>query len=655
MSSKPPSSKERFRYRFDNFMAKGGSSIFLSLFVIFMLSLAIVFGLRFVSHMITPEGDEREEGIVGQAYIAWLQMTDPGNMAQDVKSNWLYKTSAIVGGTSGLIILSMLIGLITTALDQKLQALRKGHSQVVENEHTLILGWSDQRIVEILRELILANESENNPAVVILADKDKEEMDDFLGLTLKTKERLNTRVITRSGSPSSLLNLQLAALDHCRSVIVLATVGDDAPEEDKNISDACVVKTVLAVANARSDDEDLEVVAELYDYSRQEIIQDSCPFQISSINASEVLAKIMVQTSRSVGLSVVYNEILSFDGCEMYFADNKKWAGVKFKDLVYHFPDGVPMGIRDASGVLSLNPDIETVMKADDEILIVADDDSTIEFKSKPVAQPSPQTIRDSRLPQVVEHELFIGWNRKGPIMVREYADYLVEGSTIAIMIKDPNQEVKREIAQLSEEITNITIELVGLDPLNIDNLEKLQPYYRNNIILLSNIHIHDNAEEIDARTIMILMLLRQLIRKNESQHVPQLITEVMDSNNQSLISNAGVRDFIVSDKLVSMLLAQMSEEADIKNVYDDLFSEDGSEIYLKPLSLYLDNPNVELSFADCIHIAQLRNEVCIGIKKKAEETDETANFGVELIPLKDKKFQFTGEDCLVVLAEDEC
>lgn len=653
MSSKTPSSKERFRYRFDNFMAKGGSSIFLSLFVVFIVSLAIVFGLRLISHIVTPMGDEREEGIVGQAYIAWLQMTDPGNMAQDVKSNWLYKTSAIVGGTSGLIILSMLIGLITTALDQKLQSLRKGHSQVVEENHTLILGWSDQRIVEILRELILANESEDNPAVVILADKDKEEMDDFLGLTVK--DRLNTRIITRSGSPSSLLNLQLSALDHCRSVIVLATVGDDSPDDEKNISDACVVKTVLAVANARPEDNDLEVVAELYDHTRQEIIQDSCPFQISSVNASEVLAKIMVQTSRSVGLSVVYNEILSFDGCEMYFADDKKWAGVKFKDLVYHFPDGVPMGIRDASGTMVLNPDIETVMKADDEILIVADDDSTIEFKPKPVATPSEFTIKDSRLPQVVEHELFIGWNRKGPVMIREYADYLVEGSTIAIMIKDPSNEIKREIAELSKEIDNIKIDLVALDPLNIENLEKLQPYYRNNIILLSNIHMHDNAEEIDARTIMILMLLRRLISKNESDHVPQLITEVMDSNNQSLISSAGVRDFIVSDKLVSMLLAQMSEEADIKNVYDDLFSEDGSEIYLKPLSLYLDNPAVELTFADCIRIAQLRSEICIGIKVTADEANEDANYGVELIPDKKKKFKFMPEDCLVVLAEDEC
>ena len=652
MSSLKPTAKERFRYRFDNFMSKGGKSIFISLFLVFFVSLTIVVGLRILAYQFAPGLDEREQDIFGQAYISWLQMTDPGNMAQDVNSNLLYKTTAVIGGTAGVIILSMLIGLITTSLDQKLQALRKGHSQVVEVGHTLILGWSEQRIIEILNELILANESESNPAVVILADKPKEDMDDFLALMLPNTG--NTRVVTRSGSPSALPNLNLAALSHCRSVIVLATTAEDSMDEAKNISDACVVKTIMAVANARPEEDGLEVVAELYDVTRQEIIQESCPFQISSVNSSEVLAKIMVQTSRSVGLSVVYSEILSFDGCEMYFAEDPKWEGKMFGELAYHFPDGVPMGIRDPAGTLALNPPRDRVMTARDQILIVADDDSTIKYKPKPVAAPRDLTIIDQKLEPQVEHELFIGWNRKGPIMIREYADYVVEGSSIAVMVKNPDDDTRQEIAQLNEELSSIQIDLVDADPLDLDRLTEVQPPYRNNIILLSNVTEHSSAEEVDARTIMILLLLRRLIGQSDSPRQPQLITEVMDSNNQSLVSNAGVRDFIISDRLVSMLLAQMSEEADIKHVYDDLFSEEGSEIYLKPLSLYLGEQAAELSFADCIHIAQQRNEICIGIKLKAFETDEAANYGIELIPDKKKNFHFKGDDCLVVLAEDE-
>ena len=199
-------------------------------------------------------------------------------------------------------------------------ALRKGHSKVIENEHTLILGWDDQRIVEILKELVMANESEDNPSAVILADKDKEEMDDYL--TLIFPDTQNTRVVTRSGSPSSLTNLKIAAVDKCRSVIVLGTAKDSSNSDVKAMSDAKVIKTIMAIASVLDGEDDLGVVAEIFDDQRLPIIQENCPFQISVVDSADILAKIMVQTSRSVGLSTVYSELLSFDGCEMYFYGN---------------------------------------------------------------------------------------------------------------------------------------------------------------------------------------------------------------------------------------------------------------------------------------------------------------------------------------------
>ena len=42
--------------------------------------------------------------------------------------------------------------------------------------------------------------------------------------------------------------------------------------------------------------------------------------------------------------------------------------------------------------------------------------------------------------------------------------------------------------------------------------------------------------------------------------------------------------------------------------VYDDLFSEEGSEVYVKPISLYFKEfENEEISFADCMLAAQQR------------------------------------------------
>jgi hypothetical protein len=102
------------------------------------------------------------------------------------------------------------------------------------------------------------------------------------------------------------------------------------------------------------------------------------------------------------------------------------------------------------------------------------------------------------------------------------------------------------------------------------------------------------------------------------------------------------------------MIVAQISESKRIKHVYDDIFQEDGSEVYLKPASLYFDQFPIEVSFADLISIAQARSEVCIGLKIKDDEANPEMNNGVKLIPEKNNYFTLKPEDSLVVLAEDE-
>ena len=110
----------------------------------------------------------------------------------------------------------------------------------------------------------------------------------------------------------------------------------------------------------------------------------------------------------------------------------------------------------------------------------------------------------------------------------------------------------------------------------------------------------------------------------------------------------------IFQDELISMIVAQISESKKIKDVNDDIFQEDGSELYLKPASLYFDRFPIDVTFADLISIAQARCEVCIGFKIKDDEANANMNNGVKLIPDKNEHFTLRPEDSLVVLAEDE-
>jgi len=654
----PPTDKRkaRVRYRFDTFMARGGSSIFKVLTTVFVATFLLIGLLRGALLLLYPELSQQHElGFFGNLYVTFLEITDPGNMAQDIYSNVGYKVFAVLAGIAGIVMLSALIAFITTALDQKIYELKRGRSKVIESDHTLVLGWNEQRIIEILRELSIANESEKDACVVVLADRDKEEMDDVL--RLRVKETATTRIVTRSGDVSTLTNLDMVSIEEAKSVIILASCEDTDNGEHKAASDAKAIQTVLATMGNDIDNHEFSVIVEIFNPTHRDIVRSSFPEHVVTVDTRDILAKLLVQTSRSVGLSVVYNEILSFDGCELYFYD-AEWGDCTFGEIAYRFPDGVPIGIRDADGEITMKPSADRRMAPNDEILIVANDDSTIAFVDEPVAAPAELLLPNHRLQQRRERELMIGWSFKSAAIIREFADYIIDGSEINVLLKHPSEQQIAEIQVLDSELASITVSLLVKDCLSIEDLLSVKPFEYDNIIILAGSGAENeeiDAGRIDSENIVALLLLRRIFSQYPSEsHDTKLITEILDSQNDALVAKAGVQDVIISNRLVSMIMAQISEGRDIEKVYDDIFQEDGAEIYLKPAHLYFDSLPADVAFADMMALAQKRSEVCIGVKVKSLENSKEENNGITLIPEKNTRYELRPEDSLVVLAEDE-
>ena len=133
-----------------------------------------------------------------------------------------------------------------------------------------------------------------------------------------------------------------------------------------------------------------------------------------------------------------------------------------------------------------------------------------------------------------------------------------------------------------------------------------------------------------------------------------QLITEVADSENIEVVQDTGVKDFLISNQFVSRIYAQVSEEPDVLNIYEDLFNEDGSEVYLKPLSLYFSSLPPEISFGDLCFAAMVREETCFGVRIMAQEQEAEHYYGIYLNPPKNRIFNLLPTDMLITLAEDE-
>ncbi len=644
--------REKLRYRFDDFMSRGSSSGFIALTVVFTSFYLVIAIARMITvRQMDGLQVERGQGLLRQIWIAFLEMTDPGSMTQDIDSHPWVKVFAVLAGMTGLVLLSALIAVITNALDQRLSQLRKGHSRVVLDDHTLILGWND-RVVDVLRELILANESEPSAAVVILADRPKEEMDDQLALLIP--DRRTTKIVTRSGVESSLTNLNVASTETCRSVIALASCASGASLEDMQRSDMKVVKTVLGVVAALGDRTDVPVVAELFQSDRRELVQSMGPTQMVALDADEMLAKILVQTSRNEGLSVVYDEILSFDRSEIYITGPRKWPTSTFGMLSYHMPDGVAIGLRRPSGEVVLNPDAAEELRDEDQVIVLATDDSTIAFQSKPIAAPKEYEPGTGQTNARIERELIIGWSAKLPTIVREYADYVGNGSRIDLISRSGNGATGRAVAELAEDVPSLELRLIDVDPSDTVSLLELRPFEYDNIIVLSDAGHNDAMEWADSETLLHLLQLQKIFREASGTSETKLIAELLDSDNRDLVTETGVREFVISNRFVSMLMAQISENVHMKDVYDNLLSEAGSEIYLKPLDLYLSDPPDRLRFVDLIRACQQRGEICTGLRLASQSERPNENFGIHMIPSKDMVVDTADIVSLVVLAEDE-
>ena len=162
----------------------------------------------------------------------------------------------------------------------------------------------------IIGELLIANENQKDPCIVILSERDKVEMED--DIRAKFPSTRNTRVICRSGNPLDLDDLAVVDPHSARSIIVLA------PETEN--PDIHVIKSVLAITNnpARKQ-EPYHIVAEIREPRNLEAAALVGGKEAIYVQGEDLIARVTAQTCRQSGLSVVYTELLDFDGAEIYF------------------------------------------------------------------------------------------------------------------------------------------------------------------------------------------------------------------------------------------------------------------------------------------------------------------------------------------------
>lgn len=451
----------------------------------------------------------------------------------------------------------------------------------------------------------------------------------------------NTQVICRTGNPIDVHDLQIANPFDTKAIIIL--------DKDNENSDSQIIKTIVAiVTNPKRRPEPYHITAEMEDKKNFEVAKMVGGDEVELILSDEIISRIMVQTSRQSGLSVVYQDLMDFDGDEIYFEDAPVLIGKPFREILFAYEESSIMGIQYADGSVEINPPMETIFKKGDKVIGITEDDDTL--------VPTPNAnidLQESKIvytePEEQEPEkiLIVGWNDRARYIALELDNYVPAGTTVKIVSKF--DDARPIVEKLSQRVQNITLEFEVKNTTGRETLENMHLEQYDFIILLCYQNYFP-IQEADAQTLITLLHLRNFTELHGYKY--KIVSEMLDIRNRQLADITSADDFIVSDKLVSLLMSQVAENKYLMRVFEDLFDADGSEIYIKPAKEYV-QVGQSMNFYTVLESAARKNEVAIGYRiiSKAKSADD--QYGVVLNPKKSEEFTLEENDMVIVLSED--
>ena len=625
----------RLRYAFDNYMSRGTGALIAGLFAV---SVLMIVGIALVVIILGGLNDEptREVNFIQLVWLTLLRTLDPGTFSGDAGT--LVFVFGMLGATlGGIVLVATLIGVINAGLEGKLNELRRGRSQVIERDHTVILGWSAQ-IFPIISELVLANANKRNQRIVVLADRDKVEMEE--AIRQRIADTKTTHIVCRSGSPLDLDELDICSPQTSRTIIVLSPTEGDR--------DADVIRTLLAVTNAPTRRaEPYRLIAELHDARNLEVARLASHGEAVCVLAGDLIGRIAAQACRQPGLSVVYMDLLDFEGNEFYFAAEPRLVGSAFGDALGAYRDSTVAGLITAGGETTLNPPMDRVIEQGEKLIFLAADDDSIKLQQETGAIDEARIVEAKPAAGRPERTLILGWNHRSRVVLRELDRYCAPGSEIAVVSSTPRGQSEAEA--IGRGFTNARFSFHVADTTDRAVLEEQHPETYDHVVTMAYADELD-AQRADGRTLVTLLHLRDIAA--QTGRTFSIVSEMLDLRNRNLASVTRSDDFIVSDRLVSRAITQLAENPGLKPLLDDLFDVEGSEVYLRPATDYV-QPGGPITFYTVVEAARRRGQVALGYRLLAQANDASRNFGVTLNPDKAAEISLGEEDQVVVLAED--
>jgi hypothetical protein len=362
------------------------------------------------------------------------------------------------------------------------------------------------------------------------------------------------------------------------------------------------------------------------------------------IVADEIVSRIIAQSVKQHGLCSVFTELFTLNqGNALLLREVDRLAGAKFGDMRGTFDKAILIGtIRPGDRRSNLNPDPETVLAANDLLVLVAR--SFEDCVTEASARSTVLTRSESPTPAVAESRrvLILGWSRKVPALLWEFERHGKDLYEVDIVSGTPIDERQSMLARHGRDASNKRVRHIEASYTVPGVLNRLELQGYDNIVLLASERLAEE-EQADAITVLVYQVLRGLLPAESPR--PALFVELLEEENRSLF-RAEQADVIVSPLLVSYLLSQVALRRELAALFAELSRPRGAQIALQPAQNFvaMDGP---VRFEDIDRAAAARGEIALGIRRVENGP------GANLMLNPDRAMQWTPSpgDAVVVLA----
>ena len=461
--------------------------------------------------------------------VKWMISVNSIN-EYDVNEDMRLMILAVAVIAIGMVLFSgAIIATLTAAIRVYIDKKSKAKGKIIVENHFVILNYNG-KVPDIVYNL-MCKDFKNN--IVILSHKDKDyittELESVISNYDTSKKKKKINVIVKEGNPLLRGNLEDISIEKASNIVIVSredmTHGDD---ENISNSDLLTLKIMLALGNFNIN-KNCNIVVELDSEQTKDKIEDLSHTiknlkskSIIPVSFNKKIGQIIAQTIIEPLMSNIYLELLSYDGYEFYSYNNQ---GV----------DSYLANYNNAIPIIKYH-----------KLFVFAEDEKDITKKREKPFKCTRKLIFDDKEKNDDFTVFVIGDNKK--------RQFIIDNLKLSIPLYKANFEVK----EYHKDDTKTLIK----------DLEATEGIRK--VLILSDDTV--SSDSYDANVFVTLIALQSAL---PDRHGIPFITELLDSRNLNSVIDFNIKNAIISNRIMSLLLSQLALNTDSKPFFDGLLTID--------------------------------------------------------------------------------